>query len=67
MNLQPSDFSDYKGEYDKMVYDIKLKNGTIIKSCWPNAGNFIGLGDSKNYKGSEVAQFKISNSELNDM
>lgn len=31
---------EYKGEYDKEFYDIRLKSGDVIKNCWPNAGTF---------------------------
>jgi len=28
----------YNGDYQKKIQDIKLKNGTIIMACYPNAG-----------------------------
>ena len=29
---------------DKMEYDIILKDGTLVVSCYPNAGYFLPLG-----------------------
>lgn len=34
----------HKEGYDKLEYDIMLKDGTIITSCYPNAGYFNPMG-----------------------
>jgi len=36
----------YNGSYEKTEYDIMLKDGTVIKNCWPNAGQFHVLDNS---------------------
>ncbi len=47
MNENKQGYSDewqpYTGDYDKFEYDVKLKDGTIITNCYPNAGNFQSL------------------------
>lgn len=30
--------------YDKDFYEVRLPNGEIITSCWPNAGRFNATG-----------------------
>lgn len=48
---------DYTGDYEKVFYDIKLKDGTIIEGCWPNAGNFHDKVGN-NYFGETVTQLR---------
>jgi hypothetical protein len=54
----------YAGTYEKQVYDIKLKSGTIIVCCWPNAGRFTELHAGTAYDGELVEAFRPS--EHND-
>ena len=61
MNLKPADWTKYKGEYEKEEYDIRLKDGTELGPCWPNAGNFNLLDNSgKVIDDSQVTHFRIS-------
>jgi hypothetical protein len=39
------EWQPYIGDYDKYEYDIRLKNGTIVENCYPNAGNFHSISD----------------------
>jgi hypothetical protein len=34
----PRPWRKYTGSYQKIEYDVLLKNGKIIPNCWPNAG-----------------------------
>lgn len=55
-----SEWAPYSGEYLKRWYDVKLKNGDIVKDCWPNAGFFHSFDEEDQFKGripgSEVAE-----------
>lgn len=42
-------------EYEKHECDIKLKDGTILRHAWPNAGKFNGICDK---------QFEVHESEV---
>lgn len=50
----------YNGNYVKKVYDIKLKDGSVIEGCWPNAGSFMKLNSSKQYAGDKVEFVRAS-------
>lgn len=61
-NWQP-----YKMDYDKFEYDIKLKNGTIIKSCYPNAGKFNSMSNEHNgesFNEDLVDEIRFSNNPI---
>lgn len=32
------EWSEFDGDYEKQMQDIKLKNGDVVTMCWPNAG-----------------------------
>jgi hypothetical protein len=34
------EWQPYISDYDKYEYDVKLKDGTIVENCYPNAGKF---------------------------
>jgi hypothetical protein len=34
------EWKPYKGIYEKIYYDIKMCDGTVHETCWPNAGYF---------------------------
>lgn len=41
--------------YAKHHYDVRLHSGTVIRSCWPNAGRFWDcLGDGTIYDPGEI-------------
>jgi hypothetical protein len=40
------EWSEFDGNYEKEMQDVKLKNGDIITMCWPNAG-FFGMSVEK--------------------
>ena len=50
-------------EYEKAECDIKLKDGTIIYHCWPNAGKFNDLHSiaGKEYEEELVAEIMYRN------
>lgn len=48
----------YTGQYTKQFYDIRLTNGDIYLSCWPNAGDFHG--DGRRIDGKRVASIRVS-------
>ena len=41
------EWQEYDGNYEKVEYDIKLTDGTVIENCWPNAGTFHVLDDTR--------------------
>ena len=49
----------YVGEYKKIEYRIRLKDGEVIDRCWPNADTFHDLdGSGRVISGSKVAEFE---------
>jgi hypothetical protein len=42
------EWQPYIGDYDKYEYDIRLKDGTIVENCYPNAGKFNSISDEHN-------------------
>lgn len=56
-DINPSEWKPYTGEYEKRWYDIKLKSGSVILSCWPNAGTFHS-GDGDIIDGEAVAEIR---------
>lgn len=41
-----SAWEEFNGEYEKYVYDIELKDGTVHEECYPNTDKFIVLHNS---------------------
>jgi len=35
------EWTEFNGNYEKLMQDIKLFNGDIITKCWPNAGYWL--------------------------
>lgn len=61
-----TEWQPYLNDYDKFEYDVKLKDGTIITNCYPNAGFFNGFGKGQNNKKAdspEVAEIRITPKE----
>jgi len=57
-NWQP-----YIGDYDKFEYDIKLKDGTIVENCYPNARMFGSISDNhdqQQFDENEVVEIRFS-------
>jgi hypothetical protein len=56
------DWSEYDHDYEKRVQDIRLKDGREIIKCWPNAGKWCCLSDSKikDTPDSEVTHTKLN-------
>jgi hypothetical protein len=52
------EWQPYIGDYDKYEYDIKLKDGTIVENCYPNAGAFHSISD--NHNGQSFAKSLVS-------
>ncbi len=56
-NLVFNEWLPYTGDYEKQECDVKLKDGTILKHIWPNAGKFIEMcGKRRTALSSEVAE-----------
>ena len=58
-----SEWVPYPGEYEKQFYDIRLKDGRELKTCWPNAGVFHA-SDGAYVKESYVTHFRVSEKQL---
>lgn len=61
-NWQP-----YIGDYDKFEYDIKLYDGTIVESCYPNAQKFTSF--SKDHQGqvfeeNDIAEIRFTHNRV---
>jgi hypothetical protein len=57
------DWQPYIGDYDKFEYDVKLKNGTIVENCYPNAGKFNSISDEHNqmqFNETDVVEIRFS-------
>lgn len=57
-NWQP-----YIGDHDKFEYDIKLKDGTTVENCYPNAGKFNSISDKHNtqsFNEADVEEIRFS-------
>lgn len=37
-DCEDAEFMHWNGSYQKQFYDVKLRDGSIVKQCWPNAG-----------------------------
>ena len=60
----------YKGVYEKLWYDIKLEDGSILTNCYPNAGFFHSFdgdedGDCCTVDEDDVVAFKIRDTDAN--
>lgn len=58
------EWQPYKGDYDKFEYDIKLKDGTVVENCYPNAGKFNSISDThkgKDFSEELVSEIRFSN------
>lgn len=53
----------YEGKYEKRRYDIKLEDGTIVPSCYPNADTFSDINGIE-YPGYQVTHIRKWKSRL---
>jgi len=44
-------WQSYIGDYDKFEYDVKLKDGTVVKNCYPNGGEFNSISEEHDGQG----------------
>jgi len=61
------DWQPYIGDYDKFEYDIKLHDGTIVESCYPNAGKFNSFSkehDGQYFQENDVAEIRFANNRV---
>lgn len=56
-----SSWQPYSGEYLKQWYDVRLKNGDVVKDCWPNAGFFHSFDEQDQHRG------RIAGSEVTEV
>jgi hypothetical protein len=57
------EWQPYIGDYDKFEYDIKLKDGTIVENCYPNARKFNSISDEhdqQDFPESKVVEIRFS-------
>lgn len=57
------EWQPYIGDYDKYEYDLRLKDGTIVENCYPNAGSFSSISDKhdqQEFNGEDVAEIRFS-------
>jgi len=57
------EWQPYISDYDKYEYDVKLKDGTIVENCYPNAGKFNSISeahDKMSFDGSGVVEIRFS-------
>jgi len=59
-SLLPNDRAVYKNDYLKECYDIKLKDGTIIYNCYPNAGKFMSFNNQGTHDGKDISLFRLA-------
>jgi hypothetical protein len=58
------EWQPYLGNYDKFEYDIKLKDGTVVENCYPNAGKFNSVSDEHDgqfFNEELVSEIRFSN------
>jgi len=48
----------YNGDYEKQFYNIRLKDGRVLKCCWPNAGMWFVLNGAM-IKSDQVTHVQI--------
>lgn len=61
--LYSDEWEPYQGEYWKREYDIKLKDGTIVENCYPNAGKFNSISeqhDQQQFEEDQVSEIRFS-------
>lgn len=61
--LYSDEWEPYQGEYWKREYDIKLKDGTIVENCYPNAGKFNSISeqhDQQQFEEDQVIEIRFS-------
>lgn len=55
-------------EYEKEECDVKLKDGTVVNHCWPNAGKFNPLcSDIEAVLEEDVAEIRYRKYYVNDL
>lgn len=58
----PEEWTPFDGDYKKCMQDIELKDGTILRKCYPNAGVFVVFGTKhKDVPVSDVKAVKKHN------
>jgi hypothetical protein len=54
----------YPGHYEKVFYDIRLKDGRVMCNCWPNAGQFHSVsGDGAYVDEKYVTHYRFHEDE----
>jgi hypothetical protein len=62
------EWSEFDGDYEKRIQDIKLKNGDIVYECYPNAGewNVLRKKGNEKYYGKEIPVREATHTRLTD-
>lgn len=62
-NLDPKPERVWKlfdANYEKEFYDVRLKDGTIVTHCWPNAGRMNDIHDTGRSWGYGEVEISLS-------
>ena len=62
MSKVTKDWSEYNHDYEKKVQDIRLKDGTEIFKCYPNAGKWCCLSNNKQ---KDISDSEVTHTKLN--
>jgi len=62
MSQLTKEWSEYSGQYEKRVQDIRLKDGRELMHCWPNAGewDYMRANNMKSIPNSEVTHTRLN-------
>jgi len=61
------EYQPYTGDYDKFEYDVKLKDGTVLTNCYPNAGKFNVLDSDVSCEETDVEEIRFSNEPMSTL
>lgn len=58
------EWQKFTGTYEKTWYDIKLHDGSVVESVYPNSGFFYSGVVTKTVEFAEVASYKVGKHPL---
>jgi hypothetical protein len=54
------EWQEYDHDYEKDFHDIRLKDGTELKECWPNAGIWYQALTGREVSDEEVTHVRLT-------
>jgi len=59
------EYSEYNGDYEKKMQDIKTKDGKEYLMCWPNAGQWVVCSSNNipDIPNKEVIQTRLTHTD----